>query len=287
MGIALTTDPDKCQRQLAQFCDAVEQATRLRITRQRVHPYQRLLAEVEDGTLDLVWLPPLLALRSTGRGVVAPLALPVRHGVSTYSSALFCHPDSPIESVTTLHGANAAWVDAQSAAGYLVIRSLLRSRGVVLENAFDRNTFYGSHDAVVEAVLSGKADVGATFVYQAEDSTPDTVWPTPSRSTGRIPEKSAGWKERDVRVLLMAGSIPSDMLAARSQLEPEIRGALQDSLVTGEHPEVIHAANALLGAEGFIAPSREHLDGLMTMLSGLEHEPESVRSRAHPSRDRP
>ena len=280
MGIALTTDPDTSRLRLAHFCDAVHRATGLRIVKQGLFQYHRLLSELESGQLDLVWLPPLLALRSTGQGIVAPLALPIRHGVSTYSTALFTRPDSPITNVAELVGASAAWVDPQSAAGYLVVRSLLRSRGVSLQQAFTHNTFYGSHEAVVDAVLSGAADVGATFVYQADD-TGQTSPPAPSsRAPGRPAAHSAGWGDRSVRVLLVAGSIPSDMLAARTQLEPEIRGALQDSLVTGEHPEVIEAANALLGAEGFIATSREHLERLATILSALDAEPLSVRPQA-------
>jgi phosphonate transport system substrate-binding protein len=208
-------------------------------------------------------LPPILALRSTGRALVTPLALPVRHGVSTYSTALFARADAWVGDAGELRRARAAWVDPQSAAGYLVIRALLRSRGMDLTELFGENTFYGSHEAVVEAVFDGRADVGATFVHE------------PVKSGGA---QRAGWRDRDVRVLAMADSIPSDMLAARADLEPEIRGRLQDSLVGVEHPEVVKAATELFGAEAFRAPSQEHLDALTTILGELEEAPPSRRS---------
>jgi phosphonate transport system substrate-binding protein len=271
LGIALTTDPERSRERLERFCEAVEAATGLQIGTRGLYPYHQLLAALEGGELDLVWLPPLLALRSTGQGVVRPLAIPIRHGVSTYSTALFARPDSTLTDVTQLANVRAAWVDPQSAAGYHVIRALLKSRGIDLDAAFGENTFLGSHDAVVDAVLSGTADVGATFYHE----------PSPGPESD-APPKSAGWKDRRVRVLLVAGAIPSDMLAARAELEPEIRGKLQDSLVTGEHPSVVAAANALLGADGFVAPSGAHLEALTTILSGLEVEP--AASRSVPSR---
>jgi len=263
IGIALTSDPERARARLGHLASTLERATGLRLERQVAYPYHRLLDALEAGELDLVWLPPMLALRSTGRGLVTPLALPVRHGVCTYSTALFTRPDAPVTEVTALRRARAAWVDPQSAAGYLVIRALLRSRGLDLTALFEENTFYGSHDAVVEAVFEGRADVGATFVHE--------------RADGRG-EQRAGWRDHQVQVLAMADSIPSDMLAARAELEPEIRGRLQDSLVGGEHPDVVRAATELFGAESFRAPSREHLDGLTTILGELEDAPPSRRS---------
>lgn len=267
VGVALTTDPEESRVRLERFCDAVEAALDLRVTTRGLFPYHRVVSELEAGLLDLVWLPPLLALRSTGRGLVTPLALPVRHGVSSYGAALFARADTPLRTADDLEGLRAAWVDPRSAAGYLVIRASLRSSGIDLRAAFGHDAFLGTHRAVVDAVMRGEADVGATFVYPSDDARPDA------------PPRSAGWGDAPVRVLHTASAIPSDMLAARADLEPGVRGALQDALVTGEWPEVVAAATAMLGAEAFVAPSREHLDALTTMLSELEEEPVSVRMR--------
>ncbi len=261
VGIALTTDPERTRDRLGRFCRAIERAAGIGVKARGLFHYHHLVAALDEGKLDVVWLPPLLALRATGRGTVVPLALPVRHGVSTYSTALFTRPDSPINGIDDLRGVRAAWVDPHSASGYLVIRALLRSRGVDLEAAFAKHTFLGAHDAVVKVVLAGQADVGATFAYFDEDASP---------------ARSAGWENAKVRVLCSAGSIPSDMLAASARLDASTRSLVQSALVSGDHPDLTRAAAELLGAEGFVAPLQNHLHALTAILKGLDEEtPES------------
>lgn len=225
--------------------------------------YHHLLEAVVSDQVQLVWLPPVLALRATGQGTIVPIALPVRHGVSTYSTALFTRASSPIRKVEDLHNLRAAWVDRQSASGYLIIRALLRSKGVDVDAAFTSNQFYGAHDAVADAVLNEEADVGSTFVYLDPDS-----------STGIAFPKSAGWGDRKVHVIAYAGSIPSDMVAVNKTLSQELRDKLQDALVSSEHEDLQHAARRLLGADSFIPPLRAHLEPLVDILKNLE--PESV-----------
>ncbi|HZO12896.1 MAG TPA: PhnD/SsuA/transferrin family substrate-binding protein, partial [Polyangiaceae bacterium] len=164
VGIALTTDPDQSRGLLEEFCRCLAQATGVRVTAHGMWHYHHLLEALSAGQLDLVWLPPILALRATARAGCVPIAIPVRHGVSTYSTALFTRPDSRIRNTDDLQGVRAAWVDRQSAAGYLIIRALLRSNGVDLTKAFAHEKFLGTHDAVAQAVLEGEVDVGATFV---------------------------------------------------------------------------------------------------------------------------
>jgi len=205
----------------------------------------------------------------------APRRLPVRHGVSTYSTALFTRADSPIRTVEQLVGLRAAWVDRHSASGYLIIRALLRSKGVDLNEAFTKNQFYGAHDAVSKAVLSQEADVGATFLYLDPDS-----------STGIAFPKSAGWGDSKVHVITYAGSIPSDMVAANKTLPEEIRVQIQDALVSSEHDELQHAARRLLGADSFISALRPHLDPLIDILKNIEPESDSPARSIFPPRRR-
>jgi phosphonate transport system substrate-binding protein len=267
VGIALTTDPERAKDKLARFCRAIEEASGLSVKAQGMYHYHHLMSALEEGKVDIVWLPPLLALRAIGRGIVVPIALPVRYGVSTYSAALFTRPDSSIRGLDDLKGVRAAWVDPQSASGYLVIRALLRSKGVDLQTAFSKNTFLGAHDAVAKLVLAGQADVGATFCYLDGDTATATRAP-----------KSAGWSESQVRVLCVAGSIPSDLIATSKQLDPATRTLVRQALTSGEHAELADAAADLLGAERFVAASQEHLDSLAEILKDLDDEPSSTRA---------
>lgn len=259
VGIALTTDPEKTRGKLERFCAALSEASGMTVTAHGMWHYHHLLEALASRELDVVWLPPILALRATAQKLCLPIALPVRHGVSTYSTALFTRPDSPIAGLDDLRGVSAAWVDRQSAAGYLIIRAYLRSRGLDLDEAFDHEKFLGAHDAVADAVLEGEVDVGATFVYLDPDA-----------RTGA--PKAAGWGERDVRMLGVAGPIPSDVIAANRGLPEETLRLTQQALVGRSHSELTRAAKDLLGADSFVAPDQRHLEHLLTVLENLEDD---------------
>jgi phosphonate transport system substrate-binding protein len=257
VGIALTTDPERSRIHLAEFCDRLSVAAGLEVTPHGMWHYHHLLEGLADGELHLVWLPPVLALRAAGRGHCVPIALPVRHGVSTYSTALFTRPGSPIRGIGDLKNVSAAWVDRQSAAGYLMIRAYLRSKGVDLDAAFADEKFLGTHDGVAAAVLEDGVDVGATFLYLDPDA-----------STGA--PKAAGWGKADVHVICHAGPIPSDVVGANVTLASETRLLVQRALVHGKDPELARAARNLLGADSFVAPVQEHLEALLAITKNLE-----------------
>jgi phosphonate transport system substrate-binding protein len=251
---------------LEEFCLALAEATGLEVVPRGVWHYHHLLEGLADREIDLVWLPPILALRATANGRVIPIALPVRNGVSAYRAALFCRVDSPLESLADLKHVRAAWVDRQSAAGYLIIRAHMASLGISLEEAIGSENFVGTHDGVAGAVLDGDADVGATYVYLDE------------RGGDRPRVLKAGWGEAPVRMLAYSGAIPSDIIAADRHVPAPLRALVQQTLVQPGHGRLKSAARLLLSAEGFIAPTNEHLEPLTRLLSSL---PEQTSSNPH------
>ena len=237
------------------FCEALAAALGQPVEAYGLAHYRELLEAMHDGGLDVAWLPPIIALRAAARGRTLPIAIPVRGGSASFSSALFTQPGSRIKQASHLGGARAAWVDRQSAAGYLVIRATLRSQGHDLDRIFKSEAFLGSHEAVVDAVLCGDADVGATFVTQ-------------SPSTGLIVH--AGWGSASTQIVAVGGPIPSDVIAASIRVPvPTIR-AVQRALCAGADVTLRGAASRLLGAESFVVPSAEHLDPLSRLLEYLD-----------------
>jgi len=255
VGIALTTDPQMTSGLLDQFCLALAQATGIEVVPRGVSSYTKLLDQLTNGDVDIVWLPPILALRATADKRAAPIALPIRDGESSYRAVLFAPQGSRYRTLLDLDGARAAWVDMQSAAGYLIIRAHMKEHGVDLERAFTEDLFLGSHDSVAEAVHGGKADVGATFAYFQEGGKP----------------KRAGWGALDMHIIASAGPIPNDMVAARQGLHADLARAVQDALVDEKHTALRDAARALLAAEGFAVTSAEQLEPLGRLLGGLTH----------------
>jgi len=274
----MSKDDGPTRALLEDFCAALEgaAASPLKATGVGVEHYSRLLEAIERGDVDVAWLPPILALQATARGLVSPIALPVRRGLSCYSTALFVREESSVQSPRDLEGARAAWVDRQSAAGYLIIRAHLRATGIDLDRAIGADLFLGSHDAVARAVLDGDADVGATYAY---------IDPKSMNLGGPISPLNAGWGSAKVRVIEHAGPIPSDAIAVSARVPASVRTLIQRTLVYGQHAGLRQAAGALFGAEGFVAPLPEHLRPLTTLLDGLEeasegHGPMSTSPRA-------
>lgn len=268
VGIALASDPAAARERLGAFAAALGAAAGLEVTAEPFWHYHNLLDALDSGQVDLAWLPPILAMRATARGRIVPLALPVRSGVSSYSTALFARADGPVRGLGDLVGLRAAWVDRQSAAGYLIIRAALRARGVALEHAFVAEQFLGVHDAVARAVLDKEADVGATFVYPQ---------PGAMNIEGAVSERSlvarAGWGDAAVRIVALAGPIPSDVLAANTRVPAAISRAVQRALIEkapSDGGRLARAAADLFAAEGFILPLPEHLEPLAALLAGIE-----------------
>lgn len=221
--------------------------------------YRGLVAALEQGLVQLAWVPPLMAARGISRGTVLPSVVTMRNGMTSYSACLFALRSGGPTEVHALRGVRAAWVDRESASGYVVIRAHLRSLGLRLVDAFGEEVFARSHAEVGRAVREKRVDVGATFL---------------SFRSGSDEIDRAGWREGSledgqVRVLAHAGPIPSDILAVHPQLSsalPAIQVALVDA-----RPAVAHnAAKLLLHADGFARPTEGHMHLLKGLLSSVE-----------------
>jgi phosphonate transport system substrate-binding protein len=267
VGIALTTDPQMTRGLLEQLCIALSGATGLEVEPRGVSSYPQLLEQLAAKEVDIVWLPPIPALRATAQGRVVPIALPVRAGESSYRATLFTRAYGDLRDIDDLVGARAAWVDPQSAAGHLIICAYLKAEGLDLGRAFGENLFVGSHDAVAAAVREGRADVGATYAYFDE--------------AGGI--KRAGWGSDEVHVIAQVGPIPNDIVAARHGLSSVVLERVQRALVEGKSPELREAARVLLAAEGFAHPTEEHLGPLRLLLAGLQEASDQAHSMYPPS----
>lgn len=269
--MALTTDPSSTRALLAKFCRALGEATGLAVRPRGVWHYHHLIEGLEDREIDVAWLPPLLALRASAQGRVVPLALPVRNGSSSYQTALFARADSTIRDVSDLKGVRAAWVDRQSAAGYLIIRAHLKAKGVDLDQAFSSDLFLGTYDGVAGAVLDGEVDVGATYAYFPEDGPASAV---PLR---------AGWGDADVHVIARSDPIPADLVAADRRVSAELRERVSSALVDDPSTDLRRAACELFNAEGFAAPSPGHLEALGDLLAALGEVPATPHSLFPPA----
>jgi phosphonate transport system substrate-binding protein len=254
-GVAKAVFGKVTEEHLAAVCAALASWLGRPVTSFVARSYDELLRAFEAREVEAAWLAPMPALRGIARGVLLPIAVPVRRGRSSFYAVLFSKKGSPFDSGRRLVGARAAWVDAESAAGYLVMRARLGNDGMPPASTFVSETFYGSHDEVVRAVLGGKADVGSTYQSAA----------LPGE------EENAGWTDvpgaEQIQVLAKEGPIPHDVIAIATHLSPVFAEEAQAVLLDETSPVAV-ATRALLQADKLVAPVQQHLAPLARILAG-------------------
>ena len=221
LSFAVVSSSERAGEALSSFCRMLQTSTGLSIAPCVLDSYADMLERVSVGTLDLAWSPPLVAVELENRGVATSIAVVKRSLRAGYHSALFVRAKSSIKRIEDLVGMRAAWVTEESASGYVVPRWHLRSVGIKLEKAFAKERFYGSHEAVASAVIDDEADVGATHVG---------LEPV----TGKLasaPWLNIGASPAAVRVLLLVGPIPGDVIIAQKRVPTSTRRAVLAALL--------------------------------------------------------
>lgn len=208
------------RRDIARFCKKVGEAAGTRMSLLEAGSYEELGKACASGQIDLAWLPPIPFIALERRSLVSAIVTHHRGAGARFHSALVVRADSPAQSGRDLVGGRAAWVDPYSAAGFVLPRVGLAALGVDPRVAFTDERFYRSHDAVVRAVLAGRADFGATYTdVDRFGATRRGPWLDIEGATERI------------RIVARFGAIPGDVLAVRSALSDELRAKILRALL--------------------------------------------------------
>jgi ABC-type phosphate/phosphonate transport system substrate-binding protein len=238
-----------------ELCEIVTEVTGTVFYAHHALSYRELSEALEHGDLGVAWMPPIPAIELEDKGVAAPLALPSRRGSTSYHAAFITRRGGP-KSLAELQGRRVAWVDRESAAGYLVPRMHLASLGYDATTYFAQESFAQSHFGVVEALVSGRVDAGATFC---------TLEPGSKRVI------TAGWTAADgatirpVDVLATMGPIPNDAIVAAARMPASVKAALTRWLldVDGRSREILtelfHASTLRLSSPAHFEPLRHML----------------------------
>ena len=208
------------RQRIARFAKRVGDAAKVSMSLVETGSYEELGKACAAGHIDLAWLPPIPFIALERRGMVTALVTQRRGGGSRFHSALIVARHALFTTAADLVGTRAAWVDPYSAAGFVLPRVGLASLGVDPRVAFSDERFYRSHDAVVRAVIAGRADFGATYTDVDRFGT-----------TRRGPWLDIEGAEQSIRVLTRFASIPGDVIAARSALSEDLRAKLTRALL--------------------------------------------------------
>jgi phosphonate transport system substrate-binding protein len=176
-----------------------------------------------------------LAIKKMG---VEPLARPeYLDGISTYYGMIFTRKDRGIKTARDMKGKVFVFVDKATTAGWLLPLYFFRTHGIAEYRTWFRETYFsGTHEDAVLDVLHGKADLGAAkdlVFYRLAKENPSII--------------------EELEILAVSPKVPANTLAVRPDLDPALKSALRDGLLSmHENPEGRRAL-VQFGARRFIA----------------------------------
>jgi len=170
--------------------------------------YASCVQMLAERKIDLAWLGTATYVVERERTKMVPLVRPIWSGKTGYAGILFTLEGSGIKELADLRGKRLAFVDEQSASGYVYPANLLTEAGFDLEKDFEATDFLGSHDAVLMAVLLGEYDAGAVF----------------ERAYFTVADRA---RRMRLRVLAQTEAIPGEPIVAGSHLDESLVAEVQ------------------------------------------------------------
>jgi phosphate/phosphite/phosphonate ABC transporter binding protein len=216
-GLQRTVSDAKAEGQVAALEGYMTEALKRPVKAQVFQSYDTLGDALAKGAVDIAWINPVPYVRATiAQPGIQPIAKAIRHG-ATYQSVVFVKASSPAKALLDLKGLKAAWVDKESSSGYLYPRAMFIRAGVSPATFFSGETFYGDAQAVCQAVLSGEAGFGATFMTGSEN--------TDLRADGCTTALGDAAKDK-FRALAASDAIPNEVIAVRSGFDSDLGASL-------------------------------------------------------------
>ncbi|HEY8078581.1 MAG TPA: PhnD/SsuA/transferrin family substrate-binding protein [Labilithrix sp.] len=255
-GIVPANELADARTLMGELCDRASAATGLALAPRIASGYGELVSGIEQRDLALAWLPPVPTIDLDSRGAATVLVIPARRGATTYHAAFVVRRGGP-KNIEELRGRRAAWVHRDSAAGYLIPRMHLAAKGIEVLRFFSRELFVHSHAAVVDAVVSGEADVGATFCNVENGKVVRGAW---------LDEN--GEAVRPVDALVTMGPIPNDALVAASHVPAAERSSVTRWLLSlngspdADKARALELFGRLLGATDLRVAATDHYEAL-------------------------
>lgn len=202
---------------------------------QTASDYNGIMNLLVKGDIDIAWLASMSSVEARDNPEIQLLVKPIRFGTTSYRGIIITRQDSGIRSLKDLKGKRFAWVEKESASGYIFPKSLLLEAGINPEKDFVESAFLNKHDAVVLNVLLGKYDAGACY----DDA----------RNTLR--DKS---KMNELTILASTQDISNEPIVVRKSLPQDLIDKIRLALLelNNKTPEGKEILDDLTDVQGFV-----------------------------------
>ncbi len=164
--------------------------------------YDAIYKLLNENAIDCAWLSPLAYVTAKSKCQIEPIVSPQVNGAANYRGLII---SKDLQRISQLKRARFGFVDERSASGYLYAKTFLEESG--LYDQLGEIRFLGSHDKVIEAVLNGDIDAGATYNEALEGF----------------------GKEAAVQILHQTDDIPKDAIVVNEKSKYLTREALSDA----------------------------------------------------------
>ena len=237
------TTPQNIKENYAPILEAIAQKVGRQAKVIIVSDYDSLGRSLVNGTIDIGWFSPFAYVSAKSKGDITPMVTTVVNQNSSYHGYIITRKDRGFKSVDHLKGKRFAFVDKQSASGYVYPRAMLLEQGKQPETFFSENIFLGSHDRVIEAVLDGTVDAGATYSEAVEAA------------------RGRGLTVQNLEIVAKTESIPKDAIAARPGFDEVLLGKITNAFIeTTDKKAECSFLMKKTGLNGFISASDQVYD---------------------------
>jgi len=229
--------PESIKTMYLPILDRVCKSVGLKARTLIVKDYEALSDTMQNNILDIGWFSPFAYVNAREKCGVEAILTPKVGGKYSYNGYIITRKDKNIKKVEDLKNKSFAYVDVNSASGYLYARHLLKSNNMNPDKTFSKTVFLGNHDNVIKAVLAGEIDAGATY-NEAFDKA-----------------KLDGIDMTNLQILAKTEDIPKDALAVRSDLPKELIEKLKKAFVEFDDYQGIETK-----VQGFVESSDKNYD---------------------------
>lgn len=192
-------------------------------------------------------LPFVLAEKEIG---AVPLLSEVYRDAPFYTGRIFVRRDSGIKALADLQGGDIAFADPISESGYLYPLAEFERAGLITgpdaaEEFFGRMFFAGGYQQAMQAMAEGLVDAAGASQYADLLLTPQ--------------------QQAEVTWIAESDAIPSHVVIARPELDPELRRRFVAAMLKLNSPENRDKLRYLYGPDGYVVADPTAFDGVRDM----------------------
>ncbi len=212
-GVNPFTKPDTIKKTYVPILEGVCETLGLKARTIILKDYDALIDSIASGIIDIGWFSPFAYINAKKKSEIDPLVSPKVNGKDYYNGYIITLKNNNINKLEDLKNKHFGYVDINSASGYLYANHILEMNGLDPERDFLKHSFLGSHDNVIQSVLSGEIDAGATYDEAFERM------------------KSEGYPMEKLDIIAKSDDIPKDAIAASSLLADDLKDKLEKAFV--------------------------------------------------------